>query len=334
MDKDLQYYMDHPDELPTDPNALAQLANGATVDASDKDEPESPAEDVKPAVAPSGDGEKKAADEPQVKEEEQDILTPSGKGTIPYAVLKSERERRHAAETAVADLTGKLSEIQEQLAKGTHKGDAKAEQLGEEALSAMSSEELDALREDFPAFGSVIDKLMGTIGSLTQQVESLKRSDQDREIAEQRSAARSVQELIDNEPVLLHLQSKEPALFAKAVEIDRALTGDARYPDMASRFAQVAKIMETTFGPFDGVSKPAAHVAPDRPSVDKETVRKAVAEKVASTKATPRSLSDIPAGDMPESDEMARLENLSTVELTDRLLKMTSDQRTAFLNRI
>lgn len=244
-------------------------------------------------------------------------------------MLKSEREKRQAAEATASELSSKLAEMQDQIAKGTQKGDAKAEEIGAEALATMSPEELDALREDFPVFGKVIDSLMGTIGNLNKEVKALKASEQTREVVAQKQTAETVQELIDAEPILLHLQTTDPELFARAVEIDKTLMNNPRYPDTASRFAKVAEIMESSFGPFDGIT-PAKPVVQ---TTNKEEARKAVLDKVSKTAASPKSLSDIPAGDPPESDEMANLENLSAAELSDRLMKMSSDQRTAFLNR-
>lgn len=334
MEKDLQYYLDHPEDLPDDPAVLAQLAEQMSTSVV-ADDPATAEKDVKKEEpAPSAEPAKEAKDPVEDKKQEKeegDILMPSGKGTIPYAVLKSEREARRAAEHAVAELSQKMEDIQAQLAKGTDKGDAKAAEIGTEALATMSPEELSALREDFPAFGKAIDALMGTIGSLTKEVETLKQTEQVRTEDSNRKTASTVQELIDGEPVLVHLQTTDPDLFARAVEIDKTLMGNPKYPDMASRFAKVAEIMESTFGPFDGVA--AKKDTSPKPSVDKEVARKAVIEKIEATKATPKSLSDLPAGDPPASDEQSALENLSAVELTDRMLKMTPDQRTAFLNR-
>jgi len=338
MDKDLQYYLDHPEELPDDPALLADLATQMNTPVVADDPAPTPAEkDVKKEdPAPSAEPEKKEPEAvKQDKTEEGDILMPSGKGTIPYAVLKTERERRQAAESAVSELTRKVEEIQAQLAKGTDAGDTKAEKLTEQALATMDPEELEALRADFPVFGKAIDGMLGTINKLTKEIDTLKQSEQTREVTTKREAANTVQELIDAEPVLLHLQTNDPELFARAVEIDKTLMNNPRYPDMASRFAKVSEIMESTFGPFEGVTpKVKPKVEDPAPSVNKEAAKKAVIEKVESTKATPKSLSDIPAGDPPESDEMSQLENLSPVELTDRLMKMSADQRTAFLNRM
>lgn len=327
MEKDLQYYLDHPDELPDDPAVLAQLAEGMNNPVISEDEPKPAEKDVKPTDAPSSVEDKKDVEEGKKQEEEGDILMPSGKGTIPYAVLKTEREKRQAAEGIAAELSQKLEDIQAQLAKGTDKGDAKAADLSEQALATMSPEELDALRADFPVFGKVVDTLLGTIGSLSKEVESLKQTEQTRATETRQEVAKTVQELIDNEPILLHLQTNDPAMFEKAIEVDAALRGDPRYPDAASRFKRVAEVMEFTFGPFDGVSKP-------KPPVDKELARETVTKKLEATKTTPRSLSDVPTGDLPASDEMNELSNMSAVEISDRLMKMSPDQRTAFLNRI
>ncbi len=337
MEKDLQYYLDNPNDLPDDPAVLAKLAEQMNGTGTDEADDKVAKEDVKKEEpAPSSEEAKKVeakAEEVKTDDEPKAVATRDGKGTIPYDVLKTERERRQAAETTVAELSTKIEEIQAQLAKGTERGDTKAEQLGAEALSTLNPEELDALRADFPVFGNVIDKLMGTIANLTSEVTALKQTEQTREADSRRSVAVSVQDLIDNEPVLIHLQTQDPQLFAKAVEIDNTLKGDKRYPDMASRFAKVAEIMESTFGPFEGVVSKKATPVKDEPTVSKEEARAAVVKKVAETKVTPKSLSDIPAGDMPEADEITQMENLSAAEISDRLMKMSPDQRTAFLNR-
>ena len=334
MDKDLQYYLDHPDETPDDPAVLLQLAEQMTVPPVAEEPPPPEEKDEKqPDPAPSSE-EPKKGEAKQAKEEEAEILMPSGKGTIPYAVLKSEREKRQAAEATVAELSQKMEQVQAQLAKGTTKGDAKAVEIGTEALATMSPEELDALRSDFPVFGKVIDSLMGTIGTLTKEVETLKQSEQVRTTTSQNQAAATVQELIDGEPILLHLQTNDPDLFDKAVEIDRALMNNPKYPDMASRFKKVAEIMDSTFGPFEGVPEKVKDLpAAKEPSVDKDAARKVVMEKIEKAKAVPNSLSDVPSGEAPASDEVANLESLSALEITDRLMKMSADQRTAYLNR-
>lgn len=326
MDKDLQYYLDHPEETPDDPAVLATLAEQmAAPTPAPVENPEPTPEDVKKeeVAAPSSD----PVEEPKQVEEEGAIATPSGKGTIPYAVLKGEREKRQAAEAAVADLSDRLKSIEQQVAQGSTKA-------AEAAIADLPAEELEALRIDFPVFGKVIDTLLNKIDTLTGEISGIKQTDEQRQAAAQRQQAMAVQELIDNDPVLSHLQRNDPDLFAKAVDIDRTLTGDPRFPDMASRFAKVSETVEALFGPFEGVSRPKPVPAtPAVKAVDKEAARAAVTQKIATSKATPASLSDIPAGDAQETDELDALENLSPSEIGDRMMKMSEAQRTAFLNR-
>lgn len=321
MEKTLQYYLDHPDETPDDPAVLATLAEQMA--APPAEEVSAPAtKDVKKEEEPAPSSE--PAEEPKQVEEEGAIATPSGKGTIPYAVLKGEREKRQAAEAAVADLSERLKGIEQQMAQGSTNA-------AEAAIADLPAEELEALRIDFPVFGKVIDSLLNKIESLTGEISGIKQIDEERQAATQRQQAATVQELIDNDPVLSHLQRNDPELFAKAVDIDRTLIGDPRFPDMASRFAKVSETVESLFGPFDGVSRPKS--APSIKPIDKAVARAAVTEQIANRKATPTSLSDIPSGDAQETDELDDLENLSPTEIGARMLKMSEAQRTAFLNR-
>lgn len=340
--KDLQHYLDHPDDIPTDPAELAELEklmNGAPEPATDPElavkEPSAPAGADEPKKDEPAKVDEKQAGEKKEGEEEAPIATRDGKRTIPYDVLRSERERRQVAESAVQELTSKVAEIQEQLAKGTQAGDAKASEVAKEAAGTLDPEELEALRSDFPVFGKVLDKLMSTIDGLTTQVTTLQEREQSRQIETQRTVAMTVQDHIDANPVLSHLQSTNPDLFARAVEIDNTLRKDPKFGDMGDRFAKVAATMETLYGPFDGVVKEkVTEEVPPTPPVSKEAARKAVEEKIKGSPASPKSLSDLPAGEAPESNEFDAINNASASEIGDKLLRMTPEQRTAFLNRI
>lgn len=342
MDKDLQYYLEHPDETPSDPALLEQFLVQINAEPAPA-EKDVKAEDPPAEVAPSGEGEKTATD-PEPKdaggvegtgETEAPIATRDGKRTIPYDVLKTERERRQAAETAVRQLSDRIAEVEAQLAQGTVQGDQRAAQITEAAVGDLSPDDIDALREDFPAMGGVIDKLLSKIDTLTNTVQSLSTREDSREAAARKSAAETVQDFIDNEPVLAHLQANDPKLFAKAVELDALLLGDT--PDMAARFAEVATFMQMKYGPFDGVKAPAEEAPPPketRPSVSKEAARRQVEKQVKEVVAKPRSLSDLPSGEPPATSEQAELENLSPAEIGAKLMTMSAEQRAAFLNRL
>lgn len=341
--KDLQHYLDNPDDLPSDPELLAQLAeqmSGSTV-ADPAPEPIEK-QDEKSATSGADKGTEQTVEkEVQVEkvitpEGEAPISTPDGKHTIPYSVLKTERERRQAAEDAVADMGQQLKEIQAQLAKGTEKGTEAAVEIAKDAVETMTPDELAAVKEDFPVLGKVIDGLMSTIGQLTNQVKTLSEREQTREADVRQTVAMTVQDHIDNEPVLAHLQADNPELFARAVEIDTALRNDPKFAgNMAARFAKVAQSMETIYGPFEGVApKPQPTAKSDTPTVSKDAARKVVEAKVQATTVRPNSLSDLPSGELPASDEFESLENASPVEIGDKLLRMSQEQREKFLNRL
>lgn len=351
--KDLQFYLDNPNEVPDDPLLLGQLAerisSGSEVAAKTPDaeqdaaeKPPVPSDQTKEAEAKPAGEEKPAADgkpDGEKQEEEAPIATRDGKRTIPYDVLRTERGRRQAAENAVGELSARLDELQAQLAQGTAQGDKQAAQTAEAALDGMSAEELEALREDFPVFGKVIDQLLSRIHDLADQVTDLSARETTREQSVRQNVQQTVQELIDEQPVLAYLQTQEPALFTAAVELDATLAKDPRYSDLATRFTKVAELMDQAYGPFPiappVAEKPAEPAAPSKPSVqNKEAARKAVIDTLNKAQAKPATLSDIPAGDLPESDELLSLENMSATEVGDRLMKMTPEQREKFLNRL
>lgn len=347
MSKDLQYYLDNPDEVPSDPAVLAALAeqmNGAAPavdgDASESGEkaaPRAEGEAGDPSTATAADTSKVTEGKTQESEaananEEAPIATRDGKRTIPYEVLRTERERRQAAESAVAELSQQVEEIRAQLSKGTVAGTAEAAAAVERATEALSPEDLEALREDFPNFGKVIDNLMSTIDGLSNKVAELASKDVARETEVQSVVAKTVQEMIDDDPVLVHLQTNEPKLFMRAVELDNSLKAD--FPDMGARFEKVSKMMWDLYGPFEGVTleTPAAEASP---SVSKEAAKEAVKEALRAAKpAKPATLSDLPTGEPPASSEQNELESLSSVEIGAKLMSMTVDQRQAFLNRL
>lgn len=107
-----------------------------------------------------------------------------------------------------------------------------------------------------------------------------------------------------------------------------------KFASMADRFAEVAQQMDRLFGPFDGVAKKAAPAA--KTTAEKEPVvdvKKALVEKLPKP-AKPASLSDLPSGEAPETDERAAVENMSAAELGAMLMKMSPEKQREYLNRL
>lgn len=346
--KDLQYYIDHPDEAPDDHEELMRLyaeANAADAPADDT-EGEQDVSATAAESASSGETDKKAEETTESKgdtkaaaaeagDTEAPIATRDGKGTIPFNVLKTEREKRQAAEERVAEMQRRLEAVEAQLAKGTQRGDAKAAEIAQEASDAIPEEEMTALREDFPAFAKLLDAANSRISKLMDTVSTLTQREQSRDASEQAKAAKTTQEMIDDEPVLLHLQTNDPDLWARAVELDNMLAKTGKYTSLADRFAKVAEQMESLFGPFEGVAKKAAPVAQPQPAAKKDPadVKKALAEKLPKA-GKPNSLSDLPSGEAPETDERSAVETMSAAEIGQMFLKMSPEKQREYLNRL
>ena len=102
--KDLDYYAANPDELPTDPDQIAALV--AQMDGAPA--PEQAENDATAGVEEAEGEDGKTKEAPQQVEDEAPIASKDGKHTIPYDVLKSERERRKAAEQAMQELQARI----------------------------------------------------------------------------------------------------------------------------------------------------------------------------------------------------------------------------------
>ena len=341
-EKDLQYYIDHPDELPTDQDELMRLYAQATEEGDPSTGEGEQDVSVKTEDASSGETKDAVKEDPTqekaktaaAEETEAPIATRDGKGTIPFSVLKTEREKRQAAEAMAREMQDRLAAVEEQLAKGTKKGDAAAAELAQEASEAVSDEDMEALREDFPAFAKLLDAANAQISKLTDTVSTLTKREKARDQDAETQVAKTVQELIDDEPVLLHLQTNDPDLWERAVELDNMLKKTGKFTSTADRFAKVAEQMETLFGPFDGVSVKKQTLPASKEKVT-DDARTKVAEKLKDVKpAKPQTLSDLPNGEIPETDERSALENLSAVEIGAKLLTMSPEKQREYLNRL
>ena len=193
---------------------------------------------------------------------------------------------------------------------------------------------MEALREDFPAFAKLLDAANAQISKLTDTVSTLTKREKARDQDAETQVAKTVQELIDDEPVLLHLQTNDPDLWERAVELDNMLKKTGKFTSTADRFAKVSEQMETLFGPFEGVSVKKQTLSASKEKVA-DDARTKVAEKLKDVKpAKPQTLSDLPNGEIPETDERSALENLSVVEIGAKLLTMSPEKQREYLNRL
>jgi len=303
--KDAAFYLANPDELAglsaDELEALAYPgeATGAAQDDTAQADP-----------APSGDAvaTKEAGEQPQPDA----ILARDGKHLIPISVLdaarkdatnaqaaaNTEAEARVAAEQRLAELQAKVDAMQS--------GDGKAV----EGVSVLSAEELAQMEEDFPTLAKGFQVMQAEIARLQALSARQETAKQETEID---TVARTVQDLIDSNPKLSHLQTTDPTGWAKAVAIDDGLRAAMPGTDMASRFNAVVAAYEAQYG---------AVVAPAKT----ETTSQETHKQPVKNQNVPLSMSQIPGGTPPAVSEAAALLAMNGTQALAHFDGMTKEQ--------
>ena len=355
-EKNLQYYLEHTDEMPTEPKEIERLANehmakameiGAeqlTVDRIVGKPDDKSTDAAASEAAPSGGDKAKEADAPKPDEaaakpkdepkgeakadpeaKPEGVLAKDGKNVIPYAVLESARERAVAAERLAAEQAKELETLK-----------AEKPAARDEPKSAMlTDEELTALESESPTLAKLLRAQQATIQSLTGTVDAIKGRQEQRDTADAAEVKSEIQTAIDAVPELATWQAAEDqAAWNIASMHDKTLRSLPKYKDVSfeDRFKEVVKLTKLTLG--EAIEPPAQPKAELAKAQTAEEIRAAAEAKLKakSAKGMPRSLSDIPGGAPPAVDEKDRIEQMSAVELGNKFLSMTPDQREAYLS--
>jgi hypothetical protein len=338
--KDLRYYLEHTDEMPTDPKELERLANehmdlamesgtevmnvdkivgeqppepAANKPAEVQAEPEKPAEPAKAAEAA------KPA-EPAAEVKPDGILAKDGKNVIPYSQLETARQRAATAEALARAQAEELAAL---------KAQKPAPAAEPEFLTA---DELAALEADSPTLAKQLRTQQAAIQSLRETVATVTQSVQSRVAAEEAEAKSDIQTAIDGNAVLASWQtSEDQSLWAEATRFDKLLRESPKYANVpyAERFAKVVELTQNAMGLE--VPKPAEAEQPTQEQIKAAALDKL--KKVAA-KSTPTTLSQIPGGAPPAVDELAKVEGMSPTALGNQFLNMTKDQMEAYLSTL
>lgn len=184
-----------------------------------------------------------AKDEPRI----DGVLTRDGKHVIPYRALETEREQRREAEKRAKELEQALERMKTEAS--TRESGGKPTEQAQEDAELFSPEELDALKEDFPA----MEKLVSAFRRQSQQIKELstkpeKAIEHDDEAAD--VALAQVSEAIQANPLLSKWQQKGGVLWARAAEVDEALKADPKWAEkpLSERFAEVEKLVAEEIG--------------------------------------------------------------------------------------
>jgi hypothetical protein len=318
-EKDLKYYLDNPDEMPTDPKEIERLANeqmAKTREVSEevmnvdkivgKDE-NAPA----PAVAaePSPAIEEPAAAEPAAADQPEGILARDGKNIIPYSQLQSARDRAIAAEKLATELAAQL-----EIAR-------KSGEKPPEQTDRLTNDDLTALEQESPtlakALRSLQDENARVQGQLTEVVAKLNQQDQ----VQEAEVKDDVQAAVDDNPTLATWQtSEDQTMWREAAKFDKVLRGNPLYDNVsfADRFAKVVELTESALGlppTTVDVDETPAQLPTQQPT--QQQIKAVAAAKLAQArvKGVPKSLSDIPGGEPPAQDEREKVESMSPVAL-------------------
>ncbi len=298
-------------ELPSDPaelEALYQEAISGEATAEKQVEVDEPKEESTSA-ATGAEAEKVV----EVEKEPDGIATRDGKHIISYDVLKSERQLRREAIRETESLKAEIERLKNAPAQPSS------------IAGTMTEEQLADLKEFFPEQYDAIVGQNAALIAAQQKLADAERVEQQRQADQQQQVALTVQEEIDNNPVLSHWQRNNPDIFEKCVAMDTMLRDDPNNANLTlnERFSKVAAAMTQLYeNPIKGAGVKDADA-----KVNQKTNSAAKA-----TKPLINSLSDIPGGEAQEASEAQRLEDSSAAELGNRFMTMTEDQRTAFLN--
>ncbi|MGZ5053380.1 MAG: hypothetical protein ACXWAT_00395 [Methylobacter sp.] len=309
-------------EVPTDPAVLDQLLN------SWGKNPEAEQDVKEPEKAPEPSASSSVAEESNVdaeanaeaEKEPDGIATKDGKHIISYDVLKSERQARQDAQRKAQELEQEI----ERLKSG-------AINVSGEAVTLLTPEQMEDLKEIVPDQYEAIVAQQNELRALMQQNAQFKQEQQRIEAERQNQVALSVQEAIDNNPVLSHWQQNNPEAWNYCVALDKLEQQDPANANLSfeERFANVAKMALAKFpNPF-----------PEQSSKTEQAKEAAPQNKQEPAKQQPEkppiaSLSELKGGDPAEASLKERVQDLTPAQINAQLAGMSPKQIDEFLTKL
>jgi len=341
-------------ELPDDPAEIAAMLEGdgeadPAATAGPKAEPEGDTPPATPeAEAPAeepGEKDKAAAGDAPAEEpkgespppDEAPVLAADGKHTIPYTVLQQARDQARTESEARQQAEQRAQELEAELARlgtgGAKPGDTPGDTPSSAADDVLAGIDLDEIREELGEnAANVISALADQVTAARQAHEELSRETKQRQASEEEDVRAYVQRTIDSIPVLAHWQASDPAMWASAVAMDRALqeTPEFAQADAEARFTEVAKRLNG--GSVDVSGQQPTPQTPTTPAADPS---KPKAEAEAEAEPPPTSHAELPGGVSPSGkSEREQIEDASVLDIAARMEGMTPEQEEAFLARL
>lgn len=327
------------ENLGTDPESLAKAF--AALEAGDTPAPSDPTPEPQAESASSNKVEPEGKTQQQdglADAEPEGVATKDGKRVIPYAVLKSERERASKAEQAAEDMRKRVAELEamaQAASQGAKQGESARTEPAVPAASDLSPEDLEALKEDFPTVYKAVMASMAAAKALEAKLAPVEETVNEARADQARTAQDTVQDAIDSIPKLAHIQANNPEAFELAKQFDATLRSQSKWANasLSDRFEKVTQMVEAALGEIEtpGQAKPAQMSAED---LKKAAAAKAAAATKANRSAVPTSLSEFPVGESAAIDERASAESMTHMQLSEHLSKMTPDQMDAYFQSL
>lgn len=273
-----------------------------------------------------------------VESSAEGVFARDGKNIIPYSVLKSERDRAARAEQLAKESADKIAALEAQIAagkQGATPGESARTTEATTEVEALTDEELEAIREDFPTMYKALKAQQATISALKSQLQPVEEDRRQQQAERQRTQEEQVRDAIDATPKLAHIQATDPERFAAAQQFDAVLRNQAKWAGkpLAERFARVVELVEMEHGAIDiPGAKPAT--TQKTPEELKKAAEAAAAAAAKAKPTVPTSLSDFPAGSPPAQSESQALESLTPLQLADKFARMTPAQQEAYFNSL
>lgn len=326
----------------TDPEELAkvfnQLENGETPVAKEAP-PANPQPDAQPKNDPATDETQQAKQgQTEPEQEPQGIATKDGKHVIPYSVLKSERDRASRAEQLATEMQERVKALESMVQSGNQgakTGESARTDPQQPTVSDLSTEDLEALKEDFPTVYKAVMASMAAAKALETKLQPVEETVRNAEADAARSAQETVQDAIDAVPKLAHIQASNKEAFELAKQFDATLRTQAAWADkpLTERFAKITEMVESALGPIELPGQPAAS-QPSAEDLKKAAQAKAAQAAKASRTDVPTSLSEFPVGQHAAQDEREAAENLTALQLAEKFSGMTADQMDAYFRTL
>jgi len=315
-------------ELPDDPEILLKLHAELQATESGEKQAETTVETTD-EVATDLVADEVKDDEIQAESDTptpEGILSKDGKHVIPYDALVKSREEAQALKRELEEVRSQQSRLKESQATSL----PSLPQLTDEQLAEMK-EYMPEQYEKIVAYMEATKPYQDAALSIEAKLRNLEAREAIRQAEEAAKAAQTVQEEIDNNPVLSHWQRNDVEKWQMAVNMDTQLrTNDPEFANLtqAEQFAKVADAMVAIYGsPIKAVEKPVPAVA--------EVAKPNVVAAAKPVKQPPiNSLADLGAGVPVESSLKERAEDMSQSALINNFMSMSADQRAEFIARM